>query len=434
MSHRSMVIRNILPQASFYAAFCVQTVFQVLYLTNQGYSTLQIGMIVAGANLLGALLQIWTGRLADSAKGGSVKTILFAEGLIMALSMVPILLGVKKVGVVVGCFVIANLLGQAIQGPLTAVPVAFETAGYPVRFNVVRGMGSVSYGIASVLFGFYFNRAPITTLPLLLFLCVLFFTLLVIAIPTVPVEREQLHSDRITRTGRRSEHFFKTYAVLIPIMVGFTVLFAGHIIINLYMSLFVTSLGGHPSDAGIAVAIAIIMEVASFMVYARIRKHVPDRVLLLCSALFFTIKAFIFSRAEGMTLIYLSQALQFFGFGFFLSGLVYFIARIVAPEDLVQGQSVPTMIMSFGGALGAGLGGWAIDVFELHPMMHITALVSALGTIIAVYGIWNATKKIQFSPLAQDEYNESNTQRRCHDTLRKRIFKCFRRIAGSRLL
>ncbi|MDD7593494.1 MAG: MFS transporter [Peptoniphilaceae bacterium] len=392
MRDRTLFRQNAFLQISFFIGFGILSIYSVLFLQKAGYSTLEIGIATTLANLLGTLVQLYTGRLADRARGLSIKAILLAQSVTMAVVMLPYFGGMPSLAVVFVTYLIYCGLAQAVQGPMNAVTVAFEKAGHAIPFNIIRGLGSMSYGVTSVLTGFYFDSQPIEHLPYFLFASSFLFSIAILMLPKPPTGGQQLADDRIRRTGKATEHFYAKYPVFVPLIIGFTLLFAGHVMINNYLALIVENRGGGPGQTGLAVAVAISCEVLALFSFTAIRRKLSDRTILFTSAFTFTLKAFLLYLSKNVAMIFVSQILQFGGFAFFTAGMSYFAAQLVEPQDLVKGQSVNTIIMSLGGAMGSFVGGFALHILSVNQSLLLTVGVSLVGTIVAVAGLVKAGK------------------------------------------
>ena len=394
MGRRSLFFRNALLQFSFFISFCVLTVFTVLYLQSVGFSTLDTGIIFGLGNLCGALLQLVTGQLADASKVISLRMVIFGHALLALVFMIPVVFFQATGFIIPVAFFVFVLISQAIQGPINAVSVAFEQAGYPISFSVIRGIGSASYGLTSLAAGFYFESRPITDVPLVLFCGMLLFMLCIFLVPPVPAGVNTLRDARVEPDSQPTKHFYRKYPFFVPLLIGFTLLFAGHMIINNFLALLVENVGGSSGQVGVAVSCAIVMETTSLMLYGRFRRMLSDRALMAIAACFFTVKAFILSQAADVGLVYVSQFFQFATFPFLTGGISYFSADVVEVQDLVKGQNVVTIIMALGGAIGSTSGGFLLNYTNAATALMVTVAISLVGTLIALYGIWSAGKAV----------------------------------------
>lgn len=387
MRKRSLFFKNALLQFTFFISFCMMTVFTVLYMQSLGFTTLHTGILFGLANFFSAWLQLFTGRIADSSKRITMKHVLLAHAGLAALAMVPLAFFSVQGLLVPLAFFVFSLLAQAIQGPINAVSVAFEQAGYPIQFSVIRGIGSAGYGLTALLSGIYFDHYSLAQLPFLLFISMVLFGLVIFLLPPVPVGRLRSEKSTLGVVDPPTHHFYRKYPFFIPLVIGFTLLFSGHMVINTYLALLVENVGGGATQAGIAVSCAILMEVISLFCYGHLRQHVSDRFLMGTAAVFFTIKAVILFFASNVFMVYLSQLFQFATFPFFTAGISYFSTATVEKKDLVKGQNVVTIIMSLGGAGGSLVGGIILHYLPVSSVLLITVLLSLIGTVIALSGI-----------------------------------------------
>lgn len=379
MKDKRIFALNAFFQAAYYFSFSGVMVYSLLYLQKYGLTTWEIGIIFTLANFTGVFLQLITSKMADSGKMISLKGLLIIHALALAAFMaMPAFFTVSKLIKSLSFLAYIAIL-LSVQALLNSVPVIFERAGHKISFAVLRGMGSGFFGITTLLLGQYFEINPINQLSMILFILALLFLLSILLLPPIPEAKDIKESETVYIEEGGGVNFYKKYPVFIPLVFAFILVFLGHQMINNYLALIVQNVGGGPGQIGLASMLGTVMEMVILFSYIKIRKRISDLNLLIFSAIMFTVKIGLLSIAHNYLIVLFSQILQLFAFGIFVAAISYFAAQYVDKKDLVNGQSVSTIIMSVAGGLGSLLGGYLLAIMPVRRALFIGFLISLVG-------------------------------------------------------
>ena len=158
----SLTAHYALIMAFYWSNFTVLSNYAGVYLLGHAFRNTGIGLIIATASLLSALIQPVLGAYADRPRSPSVKVILLIMiALFLAAAiLIPASTDRFALGLAVGYISALALMNSMI--PLTNALGTLSTgAGYTVNFGVARGIGSLAYAVTSLLIG----RATATMLP-----------------------------------------------------------------------------------------------------------------------------------------------------------------------------------------------------------------------------------------------------------------------------
>jgi len=186
---------------------------------------------------------------------------------------------------------------------VNAVGMEWNNKGIFVDFGLARGIGSVSYAGISFCAGFLVEKYSTTLIPLLiiisyiiLFLCSYFFKL-----------PDNNYSDRnteaagsaaadnddiITSETQNEASFFITYKKFFLLIVGFSLVFVSHNILNNFLFQIMSYHQGGSREMGIAAGIAAVLELPVMMSFTFMIRKASSGNLLKISCMFFTLKAF----------------------------------------------------------------------------------------------------------------------------------------------
>lgn len=392
VNQRTLSVFNVLLYSSYFFGFGATVLFLMMYLRTLGFSSFSIGLVFCLGNAIGALVQEISSRISDSSHVFTLRVLGFLHTGLMLLSMIAVLFGALPHWAIWAVFIFYYALLTSTQAIITAITIAFETAGHGIRFNQIRACGSASYALTVVLLGQFFHSAPITRLPYFLIASCTLILVLLCALPAIPAGRSGHLDPRIQGKIKPTDRFYHRYPVLIPLMVGFSLLFCSHTYLNNFLSSIITYFGGSSAEVGVAGMIATLAEIPAIYYYNKMQQRWKNTALLTFSAILFTVKCALLLGAVRPTDVYFSQALQFGAFGLFGAGFSYLVTEIVEPQDLVKGQSAATVVMSIGGALSGIIGGSALQYIGSMPTLYLMTGISLLGTGSVLYGI-HQTKK-----------------------------------------
>lgn len=167
-------------QAFFWMNFATIMGYTSVYLLNCGFSNTQIGVLMAVAGVLSAILQPLVASYADRPDSQSVKKIIIEIGTVMLVIAVLLLLFRNEMimsGLLYGSSI---MLLQLLMPLINSLGMESLNQGRKLNFGMARGMGSVAYAIAAYILGIIVAGWGEITIPIamLLIFCGLLFTLL----------------------------------------------------------------------------------------------------------------------------------------------------------------------------------------------------------------------------------------------------------------
>jgi len=383
-------------QGSFWMGFCICFSYASMFLLSRGYTNSQIGLIIAVAGIISSILQPLVAGLADR----SIKITL--RMLILLLSVIMILFaallyfpGLHFLWNAVFYIVLLATL-QMLTPLVNAVGMEWNNKGIFVDFGLARGIGSVSYAGISFCAGFLVEKYSTTLIPLLiiisyiiLFLCSYFFKL-----------PDNNYSDRnteaagsaaadnddiITSETQNEASFFITYKKFFLLIVGFSLVFVSHNILNNFLFQIMSYHQGGSREMGIAAGIAAVLELPVMMSFTFMIRKASSGNLLKISCMFFTLKAFVTLLAPGIGWVYFAQIIQMGGYALSVPASVYYTNSLIRPKDRAKGQAYMTVTNTIGSVLGSPIGGIILDAYGVRALLFAATLVAFVGTIIVCF-------------------------------------------------
>lgn len=327
------------------------------FLLHCGFSTGEIGLVIALAYLAAMLLQPLLSQAADREARITLKSGISACALLGAALAVltPVSMRIPPLlAVVFGAMTCVTL---SMQPLVNAVGFHFINRGEPVDFSFARGAGSVAYALSSLLLGYLASKNidHILWVYLLsnlgLFLSALWFA------PHRTERKSAAPSGSVFSVIRK-------YPRLLLFCAGMLILNVPHVFINSYLASITKVTGGEMS---VMIAIAALVEFPSMMAYSHLRKRIGDRVLLLVSASFYLVKTGLLALAAyvpvGTWAVFVSFATQMLCYAVFIPASSYFANASVREADQVKGQMLLTETTLCSGMISMLLGGLSIQRF-----------------------------------------------------------------------
>ncbi len=377
----TLTLRYACIQSFFWMGFASIMGFASVFLLDAGFSNAGIGAVIAGAGMLSALLQPVAASLAEGRWG--LKRMVYG----VCAGLTGLGAGVAALYVADGpLWITGALYGGCILLLQLALPLvnALGTEainrGGRLNWGAARGAGSIAYAVMAWGLGLLTKSAGAVTVPLLI---AGGFALLSAALAAYPLPGGEggtaAGGDR--GTGSPME-FLRRYPRFGVLLIGTTLLYTGHAILNNYTFQIVQSKGGSSAEMGTAAALAAFCELPPMFLFAAMVRRVRCDVWMRVAGAFFTLKLFCTWLAPGVTVFYGVQVLQMMGWGVISVASVFYINELMDKGDAIKGQAYYTMTITLGTVLGSLAGGWLLDTAGMDATLLYTSGASLAGTVI----------------------------------------------------
>lgn len=369
----------------FFMAYCAVIMFAALYMSSKGFVPMTIGIMLGLGNLSAAFLQDLLARWADRPDGPALKSLALGQIALSAITMAPLLVANLPKAYIFFAFLVQAVNLISVQTVLNTMTMTYEEMGYRLHFSIIRGVGSIGFAVTSLLLGFYVKTAPIDHVLWVEVFALLATGLIILTLPAIPKRRgRKTLPGSAGGSSEESPSLLHQYPVFLGILVGFSLIFIGHTMINNYMTFVIDRVHGDPGHLGMAMMLSALSEMPAMIFYSRIREKRGDAFWIKTAALAFTIKHFILALATSMAMVYFSQAIQFFSFGLFTPALAYFAAGTVTVREKTRAQGIGIAVQSIGGAMGALFGGATIQFLGVSATLYLMTALSVLGAAIVL--------------------------------------------------
>lgn len=349
-----------------------------LYLEGQGYSYLQIAMLMATIQLTKIVAPSVWGHLGDRigqrvwlVRFGAISGSLFFTGVFLEPGFYGLLL----------VMLIFTFFWNAIL-PLYEV-ITLRTLGpHRERYGKIRLWGSVGFIGAVALVGGLLEWLPVGYLPYLLLPV---FAGIAISAFLLPSERGQ----RKPPAPRGSLKAIVTHPAVLAFFAMNFLLQVSHGAYYTFFSIHLAQHGYGKLAIGLLWSLGVLAEIGLFLVMHRLSRRFSVRQIVL-GALFLTMIRWLLiaELTSVLPILLLAQLLHAVSYGALHAVSVQYVQGFFGQHHHGQGQALYSgLTFGAGGALGAWLSGFLVDGFSTSAAFLGGAAAMALALIISWRGL-----------------------------------------------
>lgn len=375
-------------QALYWMTSCALAGYAAVYLQDRGLSNTLIGVTVGGAACLSMVIQPLAAQVVESISGLTVKKVIQALIVMMAVMFgVLTVIPVPVAGVVI-LYMGMNTLNYCMPPMLSAMGMEFINRGYYLNFGLSRGLGSISYAVCAAVLGIVIDRFFPGVLGYIYVVLAILLFLAVSAMKDLEAEEPTFQQEIVEREKKPEESIWKTVCknkTFLCLMIGFCLANMNNAAIATYTVNIIKNLGGSDTVLGFANFVSAASEMPVMLLFGYFMKKGNCIRLLKVSAVFFLIKPLVLVFANALPLVILGLGLQGLSFGLFTPAAVYYVNSTLISEQRVKGQAIFGTITAGAATCGGNvLGGWLQDAFGLQTMLWVCAAMALVGVLFVI--------------------------------------------------
>ncbi len=379
-------IKYTLLNAAYFVAFCTIHAYAAVYLLANGFSNTEVGILLAVANIISAVLQPVIAGIID--KPGFLtnkRFILISVMIIFAGSVILMLFPEHKL-IIFAVYALIYMIQFAYQPVMTALCFEYQKAGYNIFYGLARGLGSASFAITSFFIGRIVERSGVSVLLWVNLASMIISALIVLSFNrNNPAASDDNNTDRSAGVAHNSlSSFVKTYPAFSLFLIGTVCFFFAHNMINDFMIQIIRQLGGAESELGFANFLQAILELPVMALIGIVLKKISAEKLLIFSGGAFFVKILILVGASTMAHMYISQSFQLFAYAVFIPAGAYYVSNTMEELDQVKGQAFITSAITIGGVFSNLISGVILDHLGIKTMLITGSAVCFIGVLIAI--------------------------------------------------
>lgn len=379
MEVKSRTTRYAAIQSFFWMCYASIMGFVSMYLLQAGFDNSQVGILIAVAGLLSALLQPVVAAYADKPGSLSLGRLITLSGGAALACGVGLVLSRGSMAVTgllyTGCMVLLQMTTPLVN----ALGIAAVNSGETLNFGIARGMGSLCYAVTAYLIGLLANRFGPVTVPVCMGIG---FALMLVSVRHFGAVRSNAGGEEKKAAAKGG--FLGRYPRYAAVLVGLVLIFVSHVVLNSFTFQIVEAKGGTSREMGISMAFAAVIEIPVMFLFGWMLKKVKSHIWFRISGVFFFLKCLGTLLCGSIPGFYAVQLFQIFGWALISVSAVFYINAIMAPEDSVKGQAFYTMSMTLGNVLGAIVAGRILDALGVQAMLVFGSVSALVGAVIVL--------------------------------------------------
>ena len=249
---------------AYWASYAAIAAYVNLYLLEMGFSSGAIGVLIALAGLLSALLQPLAASYADRETSPNLKAINLAIAALWMLSALGLLVFHKnKVASLLfygGCLSLLQLQTPLVNG----LGVTSINCGCKLNYGVSKSVSSVTYALVCLVLGRMTAAQGGRPVPWAIVLLTGVFILSLVLYP----------AQRAPRSGSEAKGadglaFFRKYPRFTGVLAGCILLYISHVFLNSFTLQIIRTKGGDSSHMGLSMAIAALSEIPTMLLFTQ---------------------------------------------------------------------------------------------------------------------------------------------------------------------
>lgn len=373
--------------AGFWSSFCVFVQYAAVFLQGAGYTNMELGLIMAVGNIIGAVLGPLLGARID--RNRNVRHAVVISILLALQAAVLVLLRISPVkGLLCSvCFTLYIAIALPVNALNLDLCVRLEHAKASLNFGLARSMGSFSFVIVSTVLGFLIEKLDYRMLPLagLVITAVQLFGNRLVdrdlrqAEALIPAESAAASGMSTSLIG-----FFRENKGFSLMLFGTIFIYIAHNIDGNFLINVVRNVGGGEAIMGYLAAYTAIVEVPVMMFASRLPKKWTTVQYIRAAFVFFVLKLLAYALAPNVPLLFAARTLQAPSYALYTVLIVSYAGQVVDRKDSAKAQSLAFSVTNIGSVLSSLIGGRMFDTVGVRPTMLTAAAICAVGAVIAI--------------------------------------------------
>ncbi len=392
MELKNYNIRYFLMQGCYWALSGIIFGFTTVYLQEKQYTNYQIGIIFAMGNIFGFVAQPLIAVHIDKSRSTALLRYILSTAAISLVLMLGVLFMPSACLPLSAAFVL--LIGGNILLQPLCISLCFylETFGSKVNFSAARAVGSLSFGLATVVLGLLVERVSASAVPLSYIIITALFGALALSYTLGAKPREITKEAAVEVSEKPSGifEFLKENKRFTFFLLGTSLLYFTHSLLGNFMIEFVRNVGGDSSDMGSILAFMTLSEIPAMLLFSKLSRRFSCSALLRFAVIMFTLKELMIYLAGSVAMFYAAEALQALSFAIFVPASVRYADEVIEKRNSTKGQTFITAVISMASIFASIIGGILLDGAGAKAALLVGVLVSAAGTFVTMFAIQKA--------------------------------------------
>lgn len=382
---------------TYWMFYGVASSFASVFLLARGYSSSQIGVTLAAANILAVVLQPMVADLADRVKRLSLIGITEILTIMMMAVTVGLFIFDGRTAALCTTFVLLIAWHTVLHPLLNSLTFKLEECGVAINFGVARSMGSLAYSALVAVLGTLVEERGILVLPITGEIILAMLLISLIFTKKSYDQAKRINEKKVPAAAEKPNgkdeesinlwQFIKNNKPFFLVNLGVIGLYFSNSILNNYMMQIVASVGGSSQDMGWILSLMAFLEIPTMICFNFLRKKFSCQLLIKTAAVGFTAKIGICYLAGSVAMIFVAQVFQLVSFALFLPAMVHFIDEVMRKGEAVKGQALFTTMITITTVFSSLIGGMIIDASGAKMLTMVSTLATAAGAVIIIAAV-----------------------------------------------
>lgn len=375
MRRYGLTLRYAVLQAAYWMSTCLIYANTDVFLQAYGLSATQIGLELALSCAAAALIQPLVAAGLDRSRRVTLKAAIAGFAAVaMALAVITRL--TDKALAVTLLFGFMSTVTIGVQPLINSVGFALIDSKQWVNYSAARGIASGCYALIVLLYAFVAKF----DVRYMLWLYLGMNALMLVSLLLFRLPKADASAPRPKPTP--TPLLLKRYWFFALMLVGLTLVFVGHQIINNFLIFIVEERGGGVAERGTAVSLSALVEIPMMILFVFIARKIRIETLIRFAGVCFTVKIALLLPNWGMTGVYISSLVQMLGYAIMIPASSYYVNALMEDADQIKGQALLTGAITASGVIASLVGGVLIDSLGAQGTLFVGTLLSGVGSVL----------------------------------------------------
>ena len=358
----------------FFGLLALFIPFLPVYLSKQGLSTSEIGLIIGTGGFVTLVAQPLWGLISDKKK--TVRKVMLL--LIVFTTIFGYFLFSTSSFLLLGLFALLVYFFLMPLDPLTESLNFTVAEKEGISYGSIRTYGALGYAVLSLITGFAMDYFGVSSLAILFVLLGLLSFGIVWFMPDVQASSKPVSIEGLKKVFSNKEMILFLALVFIsavPARMNDT-----------FLGIHIQSLGGNATLVGIAFFLAAISEIVIFALSFWWLRKGKEMEIITIATFFYFLRFFASGFVTSPVVLTLLQVLQMLTFPIFYTAAIQYLYQIMPKEWRATGQTVLALLFfGLSSIIASYVGGFLYNEFGGHSFYFIISAMSFIGVLFGIF-------------------------------------------------
>ena len=358
----------------FFGLLALFIPFLPVYLSKQGLSTSEIGLIIGTGGFVTLVAQPLWGLISDKKK--TVRKVMLL--LVVFTTVFGYFLFNTNSFLLLGLFTLLVYFFLMPLDPLIESLNFTVAEKEGISYGSIRTYGALGYAVLSLITGFAMDYFGVSSLAILFVLLGFLSFGLVWFMPDVQASSKPVSIEGLKKVFSNKEMILFLALVFIsavPARMNDT-----------FLGIHIQSLGGDATLVGIAFFLAAISEIMIFALSFWWLRKGKELEIITIATFFYFLRFFASGFVTSPVVLTLLQVLQMLTFPIFYTAAIQYLYQIMPKEWRATGQTVLALLFfGLSSIIASYVGGFLYTGFGGHSFYFIISAMSFLGVLFGMF-------------------------------------------------